>query len=142
MNKIINKNNNGYKCEIIKEEINNTFNLKFIKLNIDGDTSNSFNNENLNGKKIIININSLLNKYINNRPYFFVKIYQYLDGENGDKKFGKLLPNLNQINKFQIENSEENPANIDGLEILNLKMEKFIVLIVIVIIRHHISSNR
>lgn len=120
------KNNNSYKCEIIKEEINNTFNLKFIKLSIDGLYSNSFivdvNNEGLTGKKIKFNVNSLLIKFINNRPYFFIKIYQYLDEENDYIKFGKILTNL-KSNLFIIITSTIN-TNKNYLYTLILKAKE------------------
>ena len=94
---IINKNNKSYECDIRKEKNDYDTHVKFIELYVDGEKSESFmtnlSNDNLTGKKIKFYVNSLTIKIINNRPYFLIKIYEFLN-ENTDIKNSQLLFNL------------------------------------------------
>ena len=107
------KNNKSYECKILKEEINNDLNIKFIQLNIEEKQSNSFimeiNNENLIERKIRFDINSLKIKIINNIPFFLIKEYTILNEVNVIQN-SHLLTNLNK-NLYKIITSTKEVNN-------------------------------
>ena len=94
---IKNKTNNWYECDIIEEKNDYEIHMKFIILNIDGIKSQSFildeNNENLVGKIIKFDVNSLKSKVINGKIYFIIKKYELLE-EKKDIKRSQLLFDL------------------------------------------------